>query len=112
MGVERKATATRLHQHDDDEPAVTGAELGSLTRETVEQIRPEVAAVVWLLHDLMRYADELEARGDAVSEPGSSAASLLAVMACHLPYDVRAIAENLRGIGELLKLAAMVDGER
>lgn len=111
MGVERRATVTCPHQHDDDEPAGTCAELGSLTRQAIEQLCSEVAGLISLLHDLLKLAEEFEARGDAACQPGSSASDVLAVMVCHLPYDVRGIAENLRGICELLKLAATVDDE-
>jgi hypothetical protein len=111
MGVERRATVMHPHPKDDDEPAVTCAELGLLVRRAIEQLCPEVAGAILLLHDLLKLAEEFEARGDAVCQPGSSAGDVLAVMACHLPCDVRAIAENLRGICELLKLAATVDDE-
>jgi hypothetical protein len=109
MGVER-STIMNSGQRDDDEPTETCAELGSLVREAVEQIRPEVAAVIWLLHDLMKSADELEARGDAVCQPGSSTGDLLSVTACHLPNEMRAVAVNLRRICDLLKLPETVGG--
>jgi hypothetical protein len=101
---------TCLHPEDEREPAVTRVELGSLVRAAVEQIRPEAEEVMRQLDDLEKVASELEACGDAVYEPGSSAGDLLAVMACHLPNELQAVTGNMRNIRELLNLPATVVG--
>jgi hypothetical protein len=111
MGVERRIIVTRPHQHDDDEPTVTCAELGSLVRKAVEQLRPEAEAVVRLLDDLMEFAGELEVSGDAMCPQRSSAVDLQAVMTFHLPNDMRAVGDYLRSAGHLLKFPEMAEGE-
>ncbi len=112
MGVEKKVTVLHHHPQGDDEPAVTCAELSSLVREAVLQIRPEAEAVIQWLDDLEKLADELEARGDAVYQSGWSAGGLLSVMAIHLPNELRAVARNLWNLCELLRLPLAADGER
>jgi hypothetical protein len=96
---------------DEDEPAETSAVVALLIREAVARIRPEAAEVVQLLDELHQLADGLEDHGDDPHEGGSSAGDLLAVLACHLPNEVRAVAESLRSTRDLLKLPVVQDSQ-
>jgi hypothetical protein len=102
---------THVQDLDEDDPAATSAVVALLIRETVALIRPEVAAVTQLLDELVQLADDLEQHGDAVPESGSAVGDLLAVLACHLPNELRGIAGNLESIRDLLKLPVTTDGQ-
>jgi hypothetical protein len=110
-GSKEERLVTYVQDLDEDEPAETSAAVGLLIRETVAQIRPQIAAVTQLLDELVQLAGDLERRGDAVPESGSAASDLLAVLACHLPNELRGMAGNLRNTRDLLKLPVTTDGQ-
>ena len=92
-----------------DDPATTNAVVALLIREMVARIRPEVAMVALVLDELAQLADELEAGADAPHAAGSDAGDLLAVMACHLPNEVRGIAGSLRRTHDLFWSPAVTE---